>query len=244
MINAADFIDPSTRTIKVRGVVPNPNRLLKAEMLATARFQRSLSSGVVVPAAAVLLRGEKHIVFVQVQPGVFEPRDVLLGYQGASEVVVSRGLEVGEQVVSDNVLLLARQYRVSTEAAKASDSSQAQPAEPVAPSISARPASESATQSAVPGPSAPAASGGSNGRATPGAGGDGSATPGAGSSGSAMPGAGGNGSATRGGASAGGSADMQPLPPRGGTTDAADVPRPRPPGAAVGGDAAGGGARP
>ena len=37
---AADYIDPSTRTIKVRGVVANPDRKLKAEMLATAKIER------------------------------------------------------------------------------------------------------------------------------------------------------------------------------------------------------------
>ena len=118
VIAASDFIDPATRTIKIRGIVANPQRLLKAEMLATARIERQLGAGVLVPASAVLLNGIRHSVFVQTQPGVFEPRDVELGYQGPREVVVSRGLEVGEQVVSNNVLLLARQFSLAQEEAK------------------------------------------------------------------------------------------------------------------------------
>ena len=118
VIAASDFIDPATRTIKIRGIVANPQRLLKAEMLATARIERQLGAGVLVPASAVLLNGTRHSVFVQTQPGIFEPRDVELGYQGPREVVVSRGLEVGEQVVSNNVLLLARQFRLAQEEAK------------------------------------------------------------------------------------------------------------------------------
>ena len=110
---AADYIDPATRTIKVRGVVANPNRLLKAEMLATARIERMLGSGVVVPSQAVSLIGSKHTVMVQTQPGVFESRDVTLGYQGPRETVVSSGLEAGEQVVSENMLLLARTFRAT-----------------------------------------------------------------------------------------------------------------------------------
>ena len=116
---ASDFIDPATRTIKIRGVVSNKDRLLKAEMLATARIERQLGAGVLVPAGAVLLRGTKHGVFVQTQPGVFEPREVTLTYQGPREVIVSRGLEVGEQVVSDNVLLLARQFRIAQDESQA-----------------------------------------------------------------------------------------------------------------------------
>ena len=115
---AADFIDPATRTIKVRGVVANPNRLLKAEMLATARVERQLGSGVVIPSQAVSLRGATHSVMVQTQPGVFESRIIGLAYQGPRETVVSSGLEVGEQVVSENMLLLVREFRIAQGDAK------------------------------------------------------------------------------------------------------------------------------
>lgn len=122
VIAASDFIDPATRTIKIRGVIANPDRLLKAEMLATARIERTLGSGVLVPAGAITLSGTKHVVFVQVQPGVFEPREVKLGYSGPKDVVVTAGLEAGEQVVSDNVLLLARAFRQAQEDVQADKS--------------------------------------------------------------------------------------------------------------------------
>ncbi len=121
---AADYIDPSTRTIKVRGVVANPDRILKAEMLATARIERILGSGVVVPSQAVSLLGARHRVMVQVQPGVFESREVSLSYQGPKETVVSRGLEAGEQIVSENMLLLARAFRVAQNEAQTGDDSE------------------------------------------------------------------------------------------------------------------------
>jgi cobalt-zinc-cadmium efflux system membrane fusion protein len=125
---ASDFIDPNTRTIKVRGVINNPERRLKAEMLATARIQRQLGNGVIVPASAVILRGSRQFVFVQVQPGVFEPREVTRTYEGANEAVISRGLEVGEQVVSENALLLGKQFRVASDEARLPTSANAAPA--------------------------------------------------------------------------------------------------------------------
>ena len=111
VLAVSDFIDPSTRTVKIRGVVANPQRLLKAEMLATARAERSLEGGVVVPAAAVLLRGTQHAAFVQTAPGVFERREVELSYEGSKDVVLKSGVRAGEKVVTDNVLLLARILR-------------------------------------------------------------------------------------------------------------------------------------
>lgn len=113
----ADVIDANSRTLKVRGVVANPQRLLKAEMLATARVTKTLAQGWVVPAAAVQLRGSTHWVMVQAAPGAFEPREVSLAWLGPKEVVVSKGLRTGEQVVTDNLLMLARQYGQVRDAA-------------------------------------------------------------------------------------------------------------------------------
>lgn len=122
VITASDAIDPLTRTIKIRGLVANPERRLKAEMLATARFERSFSNAVVVPAASVLLRGTRQSVFVQTRPGEFERRNVELDYEGPQQVVISKGLLAGEQVVVENALLLARMLRLAEEEARAADS--------------------------------------------------------------------------------------------------------------------------
>ena len=113
---AGDFIDPATRTIKVRGLITNPQRLLKAEMLVTARITRQMPpDSVLVPAGAALLYGATHQVFVQTAANTFEPREVELGYEGPKDVVISKGLKAGEMVVSDNTLLLARLWRLSQD---------------------------------------------------------------------------------------------------------------------------------
>jgi cobalt-zinc-cadmium efflux system membrane fusion protein len=119
---ASDFLDPTTRTIKVRGVVGNPNRLLKSEMLGTARIQRKLGAGVMVPASGVFLRGTTHWVFLQSAPGTFEPKEVTVGHEGAKETLVTQGLSAGDVVVSENGLLLAREFRIAEEASKAAPS--------------------------------------------------------------------------------------------------------------------------
>ena len=112
----ADFIDPNTRTIKVRAEVANPRRLLKSDMLGTVRLHQHNSSGVVVPAAAVQLLGTQHLVFVQLEPGVFEPRKVKVASEGIADVLISEGLKSGELVVKQNSLLLSREFKSAREA--------------------------------------------------------------------------------------------------------------------------------
>lgn len=128
VVASSDFIDPQTRTVKVRALVPNPKRLLKAEMLGNAIFERRFERGLVIPATAALLQGTHHWVFVQVRPGEFEPRKVELSYEGSHEVVISSGLQAGEQVVTENALLLSRQFRLARgEASRAAASEAEQP---------------------------------------------------------------------------------------------------------------------
>lgn len=115
-----DQIDPATRTIKIRATVANPQRLLKSEMLAKVRYARKVGQSVEVPASAVFLRDREHYVFVQPSPGVFEPRDVKVLVEGAQKVLLSQGLQPGEQVVVQNGLLLARELRIAREAAEVS----------------------------------------------------------------------------------------------------------------------------
>ena len=112
----ADFIDPNTRTIKVRAEVANPRRLLKSDMLGTVRLHQHNTSGVVVPSSAVQLLGTQHVVFVQLEPGVFEPRKVKVANEGISEVLISEGLKTGEQVVKQNSLMLSREFKSAREA--------------------------------------------------------------------------------------------------------------------------------
>ncbi len=110
-----DFIDSGTRAIKVRAVVDNAKRLLKAEMLGTAHIQRKLAAGVLVPSSAVQLRGTEHWAYVQTEAGVYEPRRVKLGYEGIKEVLIVEGVQAGELIVKDNGLLLAREFRIAQE---------------------------------------------------------------------------------------------------------------------------------
>jgi cobalt-zinc-cadmium efflux system membrane fusion protein len=119
LVAVSDYIDPLTRTIKIRGLVANPKRQLKAEMLVTARFERKFTEGAVIPATAVQLIGDKHTAFVMTQEGVFERRVVDIVYENPKEVILRQGIQVGESVVVENSLLLSRLLRIAEEEARA-----------------------------------------------------------------------------------------------------------------------------
>jgi cobalt-zinc-cadmium efflux system membrane fusion protein len=102
----SEFIDPNTRTIKVRGSVDNPRRLLKAEMFVNVILPGGEAHGLSVPAAAVFLKGDNHFVFVQTKPGEFTRQEVAIGSEQEGRVLVLSGLQAGQQVVTDGCIFL------------------------------------------------------------------------------------------------------------------------------------------
>ena len=114
----ADTIDPMTRTIKVRASIENPQRILKNEMLATASFLRSFKNNLNIPASSVFLKGSDHIVFVEIEPGVFQSKKVSLVFENKKDVIIDEGLNIGDKVVSQNGLLLAKELLNAQEDAQ------------------------------------------------------------------------------------------------------------------------------
>jgi cobalt-zinc-cadmium efflux system membrane fusion protein len=102
----SDAVDPSTRTLRVRVVLPNPGMRVKPSMFGSIRMLRSESEGILVPASAVIREGNDAYVFVGRGNARFERRDVKLGRISGSSLEIVSGLNAGDVIVSEGGLLL------------------------------------------------------------------------------------------------------------------------------------------
>jgi RND family efflux transporter, MFP subunit len=107
----AGGIDPTTRTLKVRGTVDNTLGLLKSEMLVRVRLGSATTLGVVVPVSAVMLEGAQHVVYVEEGRGHLRRVEVTVGGTQHGHVQVLSGLTEGQRVVTNNVLLVEQLYQ-------------------------------------------------------------------------------------------------------------------------------------
>jgi len=108
-------IHPVTRSIKLRAIVSNLDRSLKSEMLAKAVYQKQSKGLLEVPSAGVFLRGKQHAVFVAVSSASFELREVDVAELGTDRTLIRTGLQEGEQVVTQNALLLLREIKFAED---------------------------------------------------------------------------------------------------------------------------------
>ena len=113
IVVVSDFLDPATRTIKVRGVVENPQRLLKAEMFVNVDLPGDGQSGLDISSKAVFLKGERHYVFLEEGRGQFARREIKVGPQHEGKILVLDGIQPGQRVVTDGCLLLEQMLRAA-----------------------------------------------------------------------------------------------------------------------------------
>jgi cobalt-zinc-cadmium efflux system membrane fusion protein len=102
----SETIDPATHTVRARGTVENPERLLKAEMFVSVDVPTQPSRDVSVPSQAVFLKDDRHYVFVEERPGTFARREVRISSEHDTRVLVSAGVRPGERVVTEGCVLL------------------------------------------------------------------------------------------------------------------------------------------
>lgn len=96
-------VNIQNRTFPVEVVMPNPQGLIKPEMVANvALARRELSAAVVVPQDALVRVEQGYVVFVAMDRDgstVAEARSVVLGPSRRNLVVVESGLEPGERII-------------------------------------------------------------------------------------------------------------------------------------------------
>jgi len=106
------FLDPNTRTGEVRVTVPNARGDLKPGMFVDVMLERDLGTRLAIPTSAVLYEGDRSIVFVDLGPAGFAPREVALGTKAGDYVEVKAGIAPGDEIVTSGNFLIAAESKL------------------------------------------------------------------------------------------------------------------------------------
>lgn len=111
------FLNPETRTVRVRVDLPNPGERLKPEMFVNVSFRGRRGKALSVPAGAVLVTGRMAMAWVETAPNAFEPREVRTGNKSDGYYEILSGLSEGETVVTSGGFLLDSENQLKGGAA-------------------------------------------------------------------------------------------------------------------------------
>jgi len=107
-------VDPVTRTVIARALLPNPERLLRPGMLMQVELLIQKREALVIPEECLLSQGDKQFVLVvdTSADNTVEQRQVQIGTRRPGEVEIVSGLSAGEQVITDGALKVRANSKV------------------------------------------------------------------------------------------------------------------------------------
>jgi len=109
------IVDEQSRTVRVRVALSNSDGAIKPGMYVTLFFETRIGDRILsVPAEAVVMTGERNLVFVVGAGGGLEPRSVTLGARAGDRVVVLAGLGEGERIVASANFLVDAESRLGS----------------------------------------------------------------------------------------------------------------------------------
>jgi RND family efflux transporter MFP subunit len=109
-------LEPTTRTLRVRFDVENADGQLKPGMYAMVELEAPLGDVLALPEDAVIDTGERKVVFVALDEGRFQPREVRIGRKAQGYYEVLDGLVPDERVVVSAQFLLDSESRLRAAA--------------------------------------------------------------------------------------------------------------------------------
>lgn len=106
-------VDVQSRSNRVRVTVPNRDLRLKPGMFATIFFDVQVADeALTVPMEAVVVTGERNLVFSRDADGMLEAREVVLGARAGERIAILSGLSEGERIVGSANFLVDAESRL------------------------------------------------------------------------------------------------------------------------------------
>lgn len=115
-------VDPVSRAVQVRAMIPNSDNALKPGMFLSVDLQRGRGEQLLAPEQAIVPEGSNQYVFV-VTDGVVEKRAVELGRRIPGFVVISSGLTAGEAIITEGAHKVRDGSRVEVPGQASADNS-------------------------------------------------------------------------------------------------------------------------
>lgn len=108
------LVNAQTRTLKVRSEFSSNGGKLKPQMYGETIFSASGGQGLLVPADAVIIAGQRTVVWVKTGDGMFEARSVQIGNRFGDKYQILSGLNEGDEIAATGGFLIDSESQLKT----------------------------------------------------------------------------------------------------------------------------------
>ena len=109
-------VEMTTRTVPVRLVFSNPGLKLRPGMYVNVHVKLPLGRQSVVPASAIFHSGTRNLIFAYRGEGNIQPREVELGPRVGDDVVITKGVRAGDQIITSANFLIDSEAQLQAAA--------------------------------------------------------------------------------------------------------------------------------
>jgi Cu(I)/Ag(I) efflux system membrane fusion protein len=107
-------VNSQTRTVKVRSEFSNYGGKLKPQMYGETVFSNAGGQGLLVPADAVIIAGERAVVWTKTGDGMFEARSVQIGNRFGDKYQILSGIKEGDEIAATGGFLIDSESQLKT----------------------------------------------------------------------------------------------------------------------------------
>ncbi len=102
--NINPLVDPLSRSVTVRAILPNGPRQLRPGMLMSVRIVSETRTGLAIPETALLAQGDQNFVFLVDSEGTARRTPIEIGLRSKGMVEVRSGVALGNKIVADGTV--------------------------------------------------------------------------------------------------------------------------------------------
>jgi Cu(I)/Ag(I) efflux system membrane fusion protein len=120
VVSINPVLDPATRTNQVRVEVLNTEDKLKPEMFVNAKIRVELGERLAIPEEAVTDTGIRKIVYLSMEGGILEGREIIVGQKVEGFYEVLNGLSEGDIIITSGNFLIDSEAKLKSSLQDAS----------------------------------------------------------------------------------------------------------------------------
>lgn len=110
--NIGSRIDPVSRAVTVRAVIPNDDKKLRPGMLMRVNLIKNQSQSIMIPEEALVTSEDRKYVFLLQGDNLVKQQPVVIGRRRPGAIEILEGLNIGQQIVIEGTLKLQNNSKI------------------------------------------------------------------------------------------------------------------------------------